>query len=399
MHILSIETSCDETAVAYVEAKGSLKGKALPEFKILSSIVLTQIPLHRKYGGVYPSLAKREHAKNLLPVCIEALKKAKEYRKNAKPISFSNDIKKELQKIFIREPELLDHFLKIIPSLKQPNIDAIAVTVGPGLEPALWVGINFSKALSLVWNVPVIPTNHMEGHAVSALLSLKKTKGYQKFENISYPAILLLVSGGHTELVLIQKPLQYSLLGATRDDAAGEAFDKTARILGLPYPGGPEISRLATHFPGTPSFSLPRPMIGSKNLDFSYSGLKTAVLYTWQKVTRKTLKKKSEMAKEIENAIAETLVAKTLQALHEKNAKTLILGGGVTANNTIQEKFKKRSEEEGFKLLIPAPILTTDNALMIALAGYLRAQDNPRNIKKSWKEVKNLKANGSLDIT
>ncbi|HET8575070.1 MAG TPA: tRNA (adenosine(37)-N6)-threonylcarbamoyltransferase complex transferase subunit TsaD [Candidatus Paceibacterota bacterium] len=408
MKILGIETSCDETAVALVDGKGDFSKTFSPVFRVLGNTVLTQIPLHRKYGGVYPSLAKREHAKNLLPVFIETLKKEKGFEKKNRASAFDSQTEAELQKIFVREPELLEQFLKIIPTLKKPKIDAIAVTYGPGLEPALWVGLNFAKALALVWNLPVIPVNHMEGHAVSALLEEKANKKKERgFKKIIYPAVLLLVSGGHTELILIKAPLRYQLLGATRDDAAGEAFDKTARLLGLPYPGGPEIAKLAETFKNSTlskktiqknRFSLPRPMISSDNLDFSFSGLKTAVLYTLQKIPKKTSTVKAEMASEIENAITETLVSKTRKAMESARAKTLILGGGVTANKTIRAAFQKLAEENHLELLIPSAELTTDNALMIALAGYLRAKASEKNLKKSWSAIKKIKANGSLEL-
>ena len=294
MKILSIETSCDETAISYVEADGDLKSGTSPKFKVLGNVVLSQIPLHRKYGGVYPSLAKREHSKNIFGVFVECMKKAKSLEKKKSKKPFTQDTQENLEKLLSREPELATQILETLPAFKKPKIDAIAVTVGPGLEPALWVGINFAKALTLVWDIPIIPVNHMEGHATSALLEKKKDKnGFQKLQDVSYPAILLLVSGGHTELIEIKKPLKYRFLGGTRDDAAGEAFDKTARLLGLPYPGGPEIAKLAQKCTSTPRFSFPRPMQHTDDFNFSFSGLKTSVLYTTKKISRKTEKIKN----------------------------------------------------------------------------------------------------------
>ncbi|KKP80965.1 MAG: putative tRNA threonylcarbamoyladenosine biosynthesis protein Gcp, partial [Parcubacteria group bacterium GW2011_GWB1_35_5] len=244
MIILGIETSCDETAVSVIEAKGDLKSL---QFKILGSAVNSQIEIHKPYGGVFPALAKREHLRNLPLVLEEALKKA--------------DIKDDLDKI-----------------------DIIAVTVGPGLEPALWTGINFAEKLGKSWGKAVIPTNHMEGHIASVLFKTdeSESKKEQTKSRIEFPAIALLISGGHTELVLLKSWVSKETIGETQDDAVGEAFDKVARMMNLPYPGGPEISKLAEKA-RLEDISLekkfPRPMLHSKDLNFSFSGLKTAVLY------------------------------------------------------------------------------------------------------------------------
>ncbi|MBI3335434.1 MAG: hypothetical protein HY001_02955, partial [Candidatus Portnoybacteria bacterium] len=342
MIILGIETSCDETALSIIEATGNLKNGIT--IRVLANNILSQIALHQQYGGVFPNLAKREHAKNLIPLFKKALEESNFLDSRFK-IQDSSKSKKEsetyllttsnlqLSTILKREPELLKQFLEFIPTIEKPptrpvrnrggsthtsllrdkqcasvsnGIDLIAVTAGPGLEPALWVGINFAKALSIAWNIPVVATNHMEGHIFSALLRTEekhktqytKTKQTTKENSSSlhatrytihapaFPALALLISGGHTELVLIKDWFQYEIVGKTRDDAVGEAFDKVARILGLPYPGGPEISALAETARKSQNYELgirnyelklPRPMIHSDNLDFSFSGLKTAV--------------------------------------------------------------------------------------------------------------------------
>ena len=234
MKILAIETSCDETAMALVEAKGGLNPLAgRPRFKVLKDVVSSQVEIHRPYGGVFPTLAKREHIKNL-PVVLDDLGLSQK------------DIK---------------------------NIDAIAVTIGPGLEPALWTGINFAKELAKKYKKPILGGNHLEGHLYSPILSLKDTD-----KNIPLPAIGLIVSGGHTILLVLEKIDKWKKIGETRDDAVGEAYDKVARMLGLPYPGGPEIEKISKS--GDPkAIEFPRPMIHHKNYDFSFSGLKTSVYY------------------------------------------------------------------------------------------------------------------------
>jgi N6-L-threonylcarbamoyladenine synthase len=381
--LLAIETSADDTGIAILEVK-KLKGGA--EFKILANKINSQVGIHTEYGGIFPMMAKREHAKNIGPVFEQAMKEA-----------------------------------------KKPKIDAIAVTVGPGLEPALWVGIVFAQELAKKLKVKVIPVNHMEGHMLSILVDKKKTFTYNK-DTLQFPLLSLLVSGGHTELVLVKKFGEYKIIGQTRDDAVGEAFDKVARMLGLPYPGGPEISRLAeterrnSVFGGLGSASarargisqqrnirasqdtipseviLPRPMIYSKDYDFSFSGLKTAVLYMIRDVYKGVVneKVKSQIAKEFEDAAVEVLVAKTLRAVKENKIKTLIVGGGVSANTQLQKTLKSKIKkvDKNIKIHFPTKGLSTDNALMIAIAGYFQLQKktnkNPR--------LPLLKANGNLAL-
>ena len=232
MKLLSIETSCDETSVAIVEAKGGLKN---PSFEILSNVVLSQVKIHAHWGGVVPMMAKREHQKNLIPILKKALKKAKIFKnsklQNPNYKQFPNSKLEIINKTLEREPELLKQFLKFIPTIETPKIDAIAVTVGPGLEPALWVGVNFAKAIATFWNKPIVGVNHMEGHIVASRLATKSNLKSQisrpqrlstamagAAKPVEFPAIALLVSGGHTELVLIKKWGDYKIIGQTRDD-------------------------------------------------------------------------------------------------------------------------------------------------------------------------------------
>ena len=383
MRILGIETSCDETALALIEGEGEI-GNA--RIKILGETLFSQADLHKEYGGIFPALAKREHAKNLIPLLQKLLKETNELRVRNHTLQAKKDA---IEKILKREPELLTHFLDFIPTIEKPAIEDIAVTIGPGLEPALWVGINFAYALKETWGTPVIPINHMEGHIVASLVSSANYQQFITLRKIKFPAVALLVSGGHTELVLMKDWMHYEIIGQTRDDAVGEAFDKTARLLGLPYPGGARLSRLAVEARAQGIAStqkLPRPMRHSGNLDFSFSGLKTAVLYNVKKIPALTENIKKEIAREFEDAVTEVLVSKTQKAVEGHNARTLILGGGVTANNHIRHSFEMYAKEEHLSLLTPDLKLTTDNALMIALAGYFHAQSGAKT--PSWEEIR-----------
>lgn len=358
--ILAIETSCDETAISVVEAQSD-------SFDVLSHVVHSQIDVHKEYGGVFPTLAKREHGLNLMPVLIEALKKANLYEK-AQDLDIPPDIINSLE----RNPELQESVKTLLPTIHAPEVDYIAVTEGPGLEPALWAGITFAQALGKLWNKPVLPVNHMEGHIASTLLSSKK---------IEFPALAILVSGGHTELVLAQSWGTYQIIGKTLDDAVGEAFDKVARLMDLPYPGGPEISQRAHAHrqkkDESNHFSLPRPMIHSGNLDFSFSGLKTAVRYALEK-EEVTDEIRLMMSREFEDAVTETLVSKTLSALDEHPVKTFILAGGVSANTHLKKELQQNLEGRypNISFLVPEQHLSTDNATMIALAAYTHIQNN-----------------------
>ena len=419
MKILAIETSCDETAIAIVEASGIEKDS---RFRVLGNALISQIEIHQAYGGVFPSLAKREHAKNLVPILEAALEEAELLHEDTQAIS--EEMRANISEMLAREPGLSEAFFEFISECEPPEIDAIAVTAGPGLEPALWVGINFAKALALVWDKPLVAVNHMEGHILAALaqpeapstkLETSNKSQIEKLEikNIEMPVLALLISGGHTELVLMRKWLQYELIGQTRDDAVGEAFDKVARMLSLPYPGGPEISRLAEEVRGFTKSAeskvghvghnvghamsdivLPRPMLNDATCDFSFSGLKTAVLYLLKKNPEIIEHKKQHMAHEFENAVTEVLWKKTARALKETGARTLVLGGGVSANTHIRRTFTKNMSEEysNVTLRIPSASLSTDNAIMIALAGFYRALRN--NVSASDSIV----ANGNLSL-
>ena len=299
--ILAIETSCDDTCAAVLRIKNK-------KIKVLSNIISSQTKLHAEYGGVYPFLAKREHQKNL-PVVV---KKA------------------------------------LTPNSK---IDLIAVTAGPGLEPCLWTGVNFAKELAKKINAAIMPVSHIEAHILVNFIG-KNMGDVKSF----LPAVCLVVSGGHTQIILMRNLNDYKIIGETRDDAAGECFDKTARILGLGYPGGPLIAAEAEKAKTSElGITLPRPMIYQKNYDFSFSGLKTAVLYDFKKRPAKTRKSKQyvrEMANEIQQAIIDVLTYKTLKAAKSFRIKSIILSGGVAANKSLRNQLKKRIKKETTCLLI-----------------------------------------------
>jgi N6-L-threonylcarbamoyladenine synthase len=332
MKILSIETSCDDTGLALIETDNK------NGIKIRANLVSSQIETHRPFGGVVPHLAKREHQKNL-------------------PLLFSK----------IHNSKFMIH-----------DSDFIAVTQGPGLSPCLWTGINFAQELAKKFNKPLVGINHLKGHIYSALLTPKISKS-KTLSPIKYPLLTLIVSGGHTQLVYSKKLGHYQIIGETQDDAAGEAFDKVAKLIGLGYPGGPEISKRAEK--GNPKrFDLPRPMINSKNYDFSFSGLKTAVLYlvkglyshSDKKPLKLTDKNIADLCASFEQAAVDVLVTKTILATKILKPKTLILGGGVAANKKLRAELKRgvTSQLANCKLILPDPKLTSDNALMIALAAW-----------------------------
>ncbi|MFA6278507.1 MAG: tRNA (adenosine(37)-N6)-threonylcarbamoyltransferase complex transferase subunit TsaD [Candidatus Paceibacterota bacterium] len=411
MKILAIETSCDETAIAILECTGD---ETHAEFKVLGNALLSQIEIHKQYGGVFPALAKREHAKNLVPILEAALEEAELLHEDTQAIA--DETRAKISEILAREPGLTETFFEFISECEPPAIDEIAVTAGPGLEPALWVGINFAKALALVWQKPLVAVNHMEGHILAALArqEARSTKHEEpnesqteklEIKNVQFPILALLISGGHTQLVLMREWLQYELIGETRDDAVGEAFDKVARMLALPYPGGPEISKLAEevrtsnvlvseigHSMSRPEFKLPRPMINENSCDFSFAGLKTAVLNLLKKIPDISDDDKKHIAHEFENAVTDVLWKKTARALEETGAQTLIIGGGVSANTHIKRTFQENVSQEFSEvaLKIPAASLSTDNAIMIAIAGYYRA------LRKEFSN--DFVANGNLPL-
>ncbi|MBP6931693.1 MAG: tRNA (adenosine(37)-N6)-threonylcarbamoyltransferase complex transferase subunit TsaD [Candidatus Pacebacteria bacterium] len=406
MKILAIETSCDDTGIAILDARKS--GKSSHCLHMMANAIQSQ-PIHTNYGGVFPMMAKREHGKNIVPVFEKALKDAGLYKLKIKNEKLKIDEVK-IKKILSRENDLSETFINSISKIAKPKIDAIAVTVGPGLEPALWVGISFAKALSLAWDLPLLPVNHMEGHILSILMT---DEG--KIPEIQFPALSLLVSGGHTELVLMKDFGKYKVIGQTRDDAAGEAFDKVARMLSLPYPGGPEISKLAAGhrknsntstspaLAGTPQeeniIKLPRPMIHSGDFDFSFSGLKTAVLYLLRDLGDINDEQKKEIACEVEDSIVEVLTYKTIKAIEKYKIQTLIVGGGVSANTHLQKILREKvglkikNEKLKIKVYFPTKKLSTDNGLMIAITGYFNYIKKPT--KKS-PPLSKLKANGNL---
>jgi N6-L-threonylcarbamoyladenine synthase len=343
--ILAIETSCDETAASVLSVGG---GKDWPEIKTLSSVVRSQIKLHSKMGGVVPEAAARAHVKNILPVTQKAL---------------------------------ADSVTKL------NNLDYIAVTVGPGLVPSLIVGVEFAKALSLAAVKPIIPVNHLEGHLYSPFgreFKISIRQPADKFQNI-FPMISLIVSGGHTILVLQKNLKQYKVLGQTVDDAAGEAFDKVAKLLGLPYPGGPEISHLAKKGKAE-AINFPRPMIHSKDYNFSFAGLKTAVLYYLRDhpLTPKTNNLKPDLCASFQQAVIDVLVSKTLKAAKEFRAKAVSLSGGVSANQALRNALRNVCEQNNLHLFTPGPKLSTDNAEMIGLAAafYLHNGRRPVSFAK-----------------
>lgn len=393
MKILAIETSCDETAISILNCAETGTGI---DFSVLGNVVHSQVDIHREFGGVFPAMAKREHQKNLVPVLLKTL--------GINPVEVPDLENTEITTILEKESELLEQFNQYILSMEKPNIDVICVTSGPGLEPALWVGISFAKALGTLWNVPVVPVNHMEGHILSVLVPENISDTFTFSSNtFALPALALLISGGHTEMVLVKNIGDYELIGKTRDDAVGEAFDKVARILGLPYPGGPEVSKLALQHDKTAisSIILPRPMIHSKDYDFSFSGLKTAVLYATRDIKESnngTIPEnvKSEIAYEFQEAAAEVITKKTKSAIHDLGIQTLIVGGGVSANGRIKQTLRDTISEiiPAEQIYFPTRELTGDNALMIALAGYFKYKKSPNDFQNS----ENIQANGNLRL-
>ncbi len=384
MKILSIESSCDETAISIVDFSGR-------NFSILSDITLTQIDIHKKYGGVYPALAKREHIKNIYPLLLESLKKAKLLKKRKSIKKIDDKMIKDLEKIMEHDSHNFRNMIDLYQNYEKPNLKCIPVTYGPGLEMSLWTGFNIARCIEYIWNIPMVPVNHMEGHIYSSLI-VEKSKNKFTIPKLSYPSMSLLISGGHTELVLIKDELKYKIVGQTLDDAVGEAYDKSARLLGVPYPGGPVVSKYAENFrekngSDVEADLLPRPMLHTKDLNFSFSGLKTAVLTIANKQKRKTQKFKDTLCYEFEEAVSDVLIKKTVKAIEKYKIKELVLGGGVSANDNLRREFKKledKSHLNGLKVYLPAKKYTGDNALMIAIAGYFRFKNDkyPKNTKK-----------------
>lgn len=401
--ILAIETSCDETSIALLEVSGEFPTS---QFKVLGHIVSSQAKLHTEYGGVFPQLAKKEHSKNLPILLEQILKESNLFHPKNQASSFYSKIltnlrtyflKYKLKKLLIREPDAFEKTWEIISSLENPDIDYIAVTFGPGLPPALWAGINFAKALSTAWDIPVIPTHHMKGHIWSIFASGNEFPMYEP----QFPILVLLVSGGHTQLVLVESFTQYRLLGESLDDAVGEAFDKVARTLGLSYPGGPHIEKMAREATSLNKIKLPRPMLNTDDYNFSFAGIKTAVLYMVRDLTKKdpkVLENKevvSNIAHEFQTAVTDVLVKKTARAIAEFQPSKLIISGGVSANNYIRGEFEKLHDEYGTEIVFPSRELTGDNALMIGVAGYIELSTQ---MKSPDRNLNSIRAQGRVPL-
>ena len=320
MKTLGIETSCDETAIAIYDSKDGIIGESIH----------SQMDMHAEYGGVVPELASRDHCLKIVDVLKDALGKT----------SIS-------------------------------CIDQVAYTSGPGLLGALLIGESFAQGLSTALDVPLIPINHLEGHLMSPMM---------EFPEISMPFICLLVSGGHSMIVDVKAKSDYEILGQSQDDAVGEAFDKVAKLLGLPYPGGPHIEKLALN--GNPkAYDFPRPMIHSNNLDMSLSGLKTAVLYTIQKIEDLNEDIKADIAASFQKAVTDVLIAKIKKTVEQTNRSDVIVAGGVAANRYIREEFKNLEGILNIKVYYPDLKYCGDNAAMIAFVGSMMTPSKERNIK------------------
>lgn len=389
--ILAVETSCDETAVSVLQFQGN-------DLTILANEVSSQVKLHAKWGGVVPNLAAREHVKNIVPIFKLALKNA---------------------------------------GVSMQDIDFIAVTEGPGLIPALMVGNNFAKTLAYLWGKPLIGIHHIEGHIYANFVREMTNDKFQmtkakklmtlKANEAIFPVLCLVVSGGHTQLVLMKDHLKYEIIGQTLDDAVGEAFDKVARILGIGYPGGPVVAQRAMEFPMTndqfPNKSqksnskskeyeiqdtryeiqFPRPMLNKQGFNFSFSGLKTAVLYETKKHPELLSDKKyiAAVCHEFQQATIDVLIAKTLKAAEKFKPKTIMLAGGVSANKELREQMGTAISKSipNTKYCIPDTSLTGDNAAMIAAAAAFRWQKmNESQKKKALNGWENLQPYANLKL-
>ncbi len=323
MYILGIESSCDETGVAiYQQGKG-----------IIADVLHSQVKLHAQYGGVVPELASRDHIRRMVPLVREALK---------------------------------------IAGIEGKQLDAVAYTAGPGLIGALLVGASMARSLAFAWGCAAIPVHHMEGHLLAPMLESPKPE---------FPFIALLVSGGHTQLIKVQAMGNYELLGESVDDAAGEAFDKTAKLLGLGYPGGPALAKLAEKG-NADVYRFPRPMTNRPGLDFSFSGLKTFAANTIRDADASE-QAYADIAHAFQEAVSETLAIKCRRAVRETGLKTLVVAGGVSANSRIRERLEELLKEEGGHVFYPRPEYCTDNGAMIAYAGYVRFKAGAKSVFSS----------------
>lgn len=335
MRVLGIETSCDETGVAVYDSENGL----------LSHALYSQVKTHEAFGGVVPELASRDHVRKLLPLVTQALELAE---------------------------------------IEKHQLDAIAYTAGPGLVGALLVGASVGRSLAWSLGIPAVSVHHMEGHLLAPML---------EEESPTFPFVALLVSGGHTQLVNVKGIGEYEMLGESVDDAAGEAFDKTAKLLGLPYPGGPELAKLAESG-NTDRFRFPRPMTDRPGLDFSFSGLKTFAMNTWLDVQKNETgeqlqQSKADIARAFQDAVVDTLMIKCRRALQQSRADTLIMAGGVSANRALREGMQAFMQDNGGKVFYPRSEFCTDNGAMIAFAGCQRAmagqfQDLKIQAKPRW---------------
>lgn len=329
-YILSIESSCDETSCSIIK-NGCVD---------IATVILSQIDIHTNFGGVVPEIASRHHLKNITMVIEECLTKAK---------------------------------------MKVEDVDAIAVTYGPGLIGSLLVGVEAAKTLAFIYNKPLVPVNHMAGHIYANNLSKK----------MEYPLIALVISGGHTELIYMKDEYEFEKLGGTLDDAIGESYDKVARVLGIGYPGGPAIDRLAQK--GKHSYELPVPLNDS-SYNFSFSGLKSAVINLAHNFEQRGIElNKEDLATTFQDVVVETVCKKTLRALKDKNVKRLIIAGGVAANSSLREALKKECEKNGIDCSYPELRYCTDNAAMIGAAGYFA-------YKRGIRADLNLNAKSSIDL-
>jgi N6-L-threonylcarbamoyladenine synthase len=383
MKVSAIETSCDETSIALLEKTDENK------YKILSHETISQINLHREFGGVFPTLSRREHEKNLVPILIKTLCNSNlDYLSpsNYSRILNSND-EAFYDEMLNRYPELEKQFSEFADTYDYvkigEHIDAIAVTNGPGLPPALWVGVNFSKCLAKLFGggekeIPIYPINHMEGHILAALAKACDDKKIG-IEKPSFPMLSLLISGGHTEFVISNEPFKYEKIGETQDDAVGECFDKVARMLELPYPGGPEIGKLAEK--GRKEnvkyeFKFPRPMLHTKDFNFSFSGLKTHILYFLNDLKSQVSEDlKVNIATEFEYTVRDILFEKSKKAILGTNAKSFVVGGGVISSPYLRSELVKLEEETGCKVYLSDKQMATDNALMIALVAMTQIEN------------------------
>lgn len=334
MRILAIETSCDDTAVAIMHGRGN-------SIKTIAQTTASQIPIHRRFGGVVPEVAARAHAETIIPT-----------------------IKETFAKLGL-DPDR---------AMKKPPIDAIAVTSGPGLITSLWVGVTTAKLLAREWDVPVFGVNHMVGHIYSSLVDGKLPE---------FPVLALIVSGGHTEIIWMKNPTSWKKIGATRDDAAGEAFDKFGKVLGFPYPGGPEIARRA--LAGNPTaIQFPRPMIADGTFDFSFSGLKTSGRMWAESQKKLTPKLIVDASASYQAAIVDVIVSKTVRAIEEYKPKTVLLGGGVSANDALRDALVSKTKQfMHVTVHVPAKQYTTDNAAMIGAAAFF----TKNKFKSSWRAL------------